>query len=287
MEKANRLLEKFNNVKTLPQVAIQLSRLISDENSNMHDFEEMIRMDPTLVVRLLRLVNSSYYGLEQKVENISRAVVFIGMRNLRNMIVTEALKDIFSKESHSSVFSKEQLWLHCTATSICGQMITERIFGQKGENAFLCGMLHDVGMIVENQVEEELFIQICGSYQQNGETFTDYEKTLMGTDHCEVGYLLARDWNVPEEVQEGIKHHHDRLEDVSPSSVTGINQIATYIVTKMKSAPITGMDAEISPPLAEHIKEYMDEYKALAKDLPEEMAKASELYESKGDERDG
>lgn len=287
MEKAKRLLQQFNNVKTLPQVAIRLSKLISDETSNMHDFEKMIRMDPTLVVRLLRLVNSPYYGLQQKLENISRAVVFIGMKNLRNMIVTDAMKDIFSNGSDEKLFSRRQLWLHCTATSICSQLISERIFGQKGENAFLCGILHDVGMIVEDQVAEDMFLKSCRAYKQNSKSITDYEREILGTDHCEVGYLLAQDWNVPEEVQEGIAHHHEKLSDVLPSSVTGITQISIYIVTKMNYPPMNGLDAVISTPLAAHIRENMDEYKALARDLPNEMSKARELYESGAEEKHG
>ena len=99
MATARALLRKFNNVTTLPHIEIRLSKLISDENSTMREFEEVIRLDPTLVLRLLRLVNSSYYGLRQKINSISRAVVFVGMKNLRNMVVTEALKGIMKNGS--------------------------------------------------------------------------------------------------------------------------------------------------------------------------------------------
>ena len=95
MPTAKSLLNKFTTAKTLPHIAIKLTKLISDENSTMQDFEKMIKMDPTLVLRLLRGANSPYYGLRQKVNSISRAVVVIGINNLRNMIVTEGLKEIF------------------------------------------------------------------------------------------------------------------------------------------------------------------------------------------------
>ena len=109
MATAEALLKKFKELKTLPHVAIRLSKLISDENTTMQEFENLIKMDPTLVLRLLRTVNSSYYGLRQKVSSISRAVILIGMRNLRNMVVTEALKDIFSQGSNEEVFSRRLL----------------------------------------------------------------------------------------------------------------------------------------------------------------------------------
>ena len=279
MPAAQALLEKFNTIKTLPHVAIRLTKLISDENSTMQDFEKMMKMDPTLVLRLLRVVNSSYYALRQKVDSISRAVVIIGMNNLRNMIVTETLKDIFKESQEQDAFSRNRLWLHCAAVSICSQMISERIFGQNGENAFLCGILHDIGMIVEDQTAHDLFNHACKAYAQDSGTIIDHEKKIIGTDHCEVGYLLAKDWKLPFEVQEGIKQHHKALKEVSPSSITGIIQISEYIVSKLNYTAIPGMNTMLSSPLATHIRENVGEYKALVKDLPDEMSKASDLYE--------
>ena len=92
----------------------------------------MIKMDPTLVMRLLKLVNSPFFGLRQEVDSISRAVVVVGTKNLRNMVVTTALKNVFTQTSAEDVFSKVRLWLHSAAVGICSQMISERIFGQKG-----------------------------------------------------------------------------------------------------------------------------------------------------------
>jgi len=280
METAQALLKKFINTKTLPHVGIRLSKLISDKNSTMKEFEKLIKMDPTLVLRLLHTANSSYYGLRQRVDSISRAVIMIGMRNLRNMVVTEALKDTFRQSSDEDIFSRRLLWLHCAAVGICSQMISERIFAQKGEDAYLCGILHDIGMIVEDQVEQDLFFQACKAYEPASKPITDYEREIIGTDHCAIGYLLARDWQLPVEVQEGIKQHHKTLEQVSPSSITGIVQIAEYFVSKLNYTAIPGMNAMLSPPLIAHIRDNLVEYKALIQDFPDEMSKAKDLYES-------
>ena len=279
MTRAHSLLKKFNNSKTLPHVAIRLSRLISDENSSIREFEEIIKMDPSLIVRLLRVVNSPYYGLRQKVDSIARAVVFIGMKNLHNLVVVEALKNVFKESPHEDIFSRRILWLHCAAVSICGKMISERIFEQKGEDVFLCGILHDIGMIVEDQVAQDLFLQACKTYEPESGQITKYEREVIGTDHCAIGYELARDWKLLPGIQEGIKNHHKMLEDVSPSSITGIIQIAEYIVSLSGYPAIPGMKGMLSPPLTTHIKNKSEEYKTLARDLPDEMLKARDLYE--------
>jgi putative nucleotidyltransferase with HDIG domain len=278
MPTAKELLNKFSAAKTLPHIAIKLTKLISDENSTMQDFEKMIKMDPTLVLRLLRGANSPYYGLRQKVNSISRAVVVIGINNLRNMIVTEGLKEIFKDKKSENVFSRNRLWLHCSAVSICSQMIMERIFGLNGEDAFLCGILHDIGMIIEDQTAPDLFYRVCNTYDENSKPITDYEKEIVGTDHCAIGYLLAKDWQLPIEIQEGIQRHHKMLDHVSPSSLTGVIQLAEFIVSQLDYTAIPGMKAKLSPPLANHIRDNVKEYKALVRELPNEMSKAKDLY---------
>jgi HD-like signal output (HDOD) protein len=279
MPTAKGLLDKFTTAKTLPHIAIKLTKLISDENSTMQDFEKMIKIDPTLVLRILRGANSPYYGLRQKVNSISRAVVVIGINNLRNMIVTEGLKEIFKDKNSKNAFSRSRLWLHCAAVSICSQMIMERIFGLNGEDAFLCGILHDIGMIVEDQAAPDLFSRVCNTYDENSRPITDYEKEIVGTDHCEIGHLLAKDWQLPIEIQEGIQRHQ-MLDHVSPSSLTGVIQLAEFIVSQLDYTAIPGMKAKLSLPLATHIRDNVKEYKALVRDLPNEMSKAKDLYTS-------
>jgi putative nucleotidyltransferase with HDIG domain len=160
-------------------------------------------------------------------------------------------------------------------------MIAERIFGQNGEDAFLCGILHDIGMIVEDQVAQDLFVEACRAYQPNCRPITDYEREHIGSDHCVIGYLLAREWKLPIEVQQGIKHHHKTLNDVFPSSITGIIHIAEYIAAKLNYKAIPQMNVILSPSMADHIRDNIGEYKTLIKDLPEAISKARDLYESK------
>jgi len=277
---APELIRKFNNAKTIPHVAVRLTQLISSENSSFHEFEKLIRLDPTLVLRVLRMANSAYFALKQKVDSISRALVFIGMKNLRNMIVTEALRDIFKSDSEQTKFSRNHLWLHSAVVAICSQMISERILGQKGEDAFLCGILHDIGMIVEDQVAHEAFISVCETYQPNARPITDYETDTIGANHCELGYMLAQNWQLPFVVQEGVKLHHDYRIDRPAQDIVSIIQISEYIAAKLNYSALPDMTAALPPNLINHIKENMGEYKIIVKDLPDEIAKAKEIYES-------
>ncbi len=281
MPDANDLIKKFSELKTLPHVAIKVAQLSSDDNSTMQDFEEIIKLDPVLVTRLLRLVNSPYFGLVQKIESISKAVVFTGMKQLRNLVAVEALRNMFKGDDEE--FSARKLWLHSATVAILAEMIAKRIFGQDGEDVFLAGIIHDIGLIVENQVAGEELRAACKAFRAGEGNLIDCERAMLGTDHAEVGYLLAKDWGLPPEVLSSIRSHHLSGQKKSLSSVGSILQLAEFMAAKMKYWPIPGPLEPLPADLARHVKNMMANYKIIIRDLPGEMAKAKELYEADAD----
>lgn len=275
---AKDIVKKFSDLKTLPHVAIRVTQLTNDEKSTMHDFEEIIKLDPVLVTRLLRLVNSPYFGLSQKVESISKAVVFTGMKQLRNMVAVEGMRNLYEGKGDDH-FSREKLWLHSATVAILAEMIAKRVFGQEGEDAFLAGIIHDIGLIAEDQVAGDLLRQACKAYKNGGKSLIECEQEIIGTSHGEVGGLLARDWKLPDEVFKSIRFHHDHAKQHPVSSVPSILQLAEYMANKLKHTPINGPIEPLPPLLARHVKNMMANYKIIVRDLPEEMAKAKELYD--------
>lgn len=277
MTTADQFIEKFSDTHPLPHVVSRLSKLIADSESTMKDFEEVIKMDPILVSRLLRLVNSPFYGLAQSVDSISRAVAFLGMKNLHNLVVTDALKNIFIAPHKESIFSKKRLWIHSASVSICAKMVAERIFGINGDDALLCGILHDFGLLVEEQVAHKKFITICEQCKSSSQLVA-LERKHLDTDHSEICALLTRSWNMPATLQEAIANHHRLLDHIEPASLTGILQIAEYLAGQQGHSTLPDMGIEISPPLIEHIQDNIDEYTILLEDIPEEMEKAQAIF---------
>jgi HD-like signal output (HDOD) protein len=279
MPSARELVKEFSDLKTLPHVAIKVTQMISAESTTMQDFEEVIKLDPILVMRLLKLVNSPFFGLANKVDSISKAVVFIGMKNLRNLVAVEALRDLFNSKAEEDGFSRQNLWMHSATVAILAQMISQRIFGMEDEDIFLAGIIHDIGLIVEDQLAGDLLREACALTVSDSRPLIETEGQIIETNHCKVGSLLCTEWNLPEDVLGAIKFHH-RLDKVSPvPGVTSILQLAEYIAEKMKYGAIPGYVAPLASYLVPHVKERMTDYKILIKSLPEEMAKAKELYE--------
>lgn len=278
MSKSKEFFDAFADIHPLPHIVTKVNDLINDTESTMKDFENVIKMDPVLVTRLLALVNSPYYGLAQTVDSIGRAVAFLGMKNLHNLVVVDALKNIFKDNPKpGSGFSKLKLWEHSAAVAICSKMVAERIFGINGDDAFLCGILHDFGLLVEEQVKPEEFQQIYTSVTSTS-LLVEAEQTAFSTSHNEIGHLMTLDWNMPITVQEAIRDHHLLSEEIEPASLTGIIQIAEYISSQLDYKTLPGVETLIPPQITAHLQENIDEYNILIEDLPEEMEKASEVY---------
>ncbi len=279
MKNPETLMARFKAVKTLPHVAMKLIKMIAADEGMARDYEDVIRHDPTLVMRVFKLVNSAHFGLAEKVEDLSEALSVMGLNNLRNMVVIEALKEIYKGKMKAGKFSGKALWNHCLATGLCCRMISERIFDQKGDDAFLSGLLHDVGLMVEFQAAPDQFEAMSESRKgKESVSLIDHENKVFGTNHSETGFWLAREWKLPAVVQFGIRDHHTMLDDVSPSSITGLIQLGELIASRSGYMAHPEHEDTLSPPLVRHLRDNIDAYLNIQQDLNEEMDRAKGVY---------
>jgi HD-like signal output (HDOD) protein len=280
MYTARELIRKYSRGNTFPHIIARLAKLINDDESTLRDFEEIISLDPALTARLLTIVNSSYYGLLHKVDSISRAIAVLGMKNLHYVAVTNALKGMFKTGRGTTSLPVDLLWTHSAAAGICSKMIAERIFSINGDDAYLTGLLHDIGLIVEWQGAKKEFTTVYELLKPDDLTIIELEDKYVGTNHCDIGYMLAEEWGIPDPSREAILEHHTILDSVKPDSPTGILQISEYIISQLDFTVKEGVHHPLSPPLLNHVKEYMEEYMVLADELPEELDRVRELFDS-------
>ncbi|PID72668.1 MAG: signal transduction protein [Desulfobulbus propionicus] len=280
MNEAEHYIQQFKKVKTLPHIVTKLAQMINDEDSTLQDFEEVIRLDPALVARLLTLVNSSYFGMSRKVDSISRAVALLGMKNLHNMAVTDAIQSMIDTDAASHTFSPKRLWSHSAAVGICCKMIAERILSINGDDAYLAGILHDIGLIVLFETAREDFLAIINSLEPGGLTIEQLEQEKLGTDHTQIGYLLVQEWQIAQPLAEAIRDHHNQAKNFPEKSVAAIVQIAEYIVNQVNFSLKDGQQAPLPEELSKHVQKNLEEYKVLAEDLPEELENITNLYGS-------
>jgi putative nucleotidyltransferase with HDIG domain len=280
MPSARKLINSFSELKTLPTIAIRVTQLANSESTTIQDFEEVIKLDPVLVMRILRLVNSPFFGLSSKVESLSKAVVFVGLKQLRNLVAVEAAREFFGDDTVHTDFPRKNLWFHSATVAILAQMISRRIFRQKGDDVFMAAILHDIGLIVMDQIVPDDFRKACKAYSA-GEKFPlfESENEIIGTNHTEVSWLLAKDWKLPDEVIDAIRHHHNYSTAYPIPSVISILQLAEFMACRLKKSVVFDTIDPLPAYLENHVKENIAEYRVLLKALPEEMSNAEELFE--------
>ena len=198
-----RQLENCARLPSLSSINNVLHELLHAEQCYTSQISDVIRRDPSMTTRLLRLVNSVYFGLSTPVSNIEEAVFYLGVRQIRQLaMVTPVIEDL-QKLSGQFPFPWREFWQHCIATAILTREITGDIRPALDEVDYISGLLHDVGKIVMISVFPAHFREIQEALRDGIEDLLEAENRILGVDHSELGALYLEHHNLPELVVEG------------------------------------------------------------------------------------
>ena len=221
-DKATRLRDLLDlvddsEISSIKTTVAELIRLINDPKSSAKDLKEVILLDPPLTAKLLKLANSAYYGFPRSIGDIQEAVVCVGFDELKELALHQKVSQLFNHNDDFMGYSRALLWKHCVAVAVCGKLIYTKELNQAGGNAYVCGLIHDIGIIIEDQFLLDAFFQILDSYGARESDFMTLEQQKFGYDHADIGHAIAVDWNFPEEIATAIKFHHniDQTDDES------------------------------------------------------------------------
>ncbi len=209
-----------------PGNIMRISRLLDDDNVSARKIIEAIGFEPMLVGRILRLANSTIYGLERNVTSIQSAISAIGNTNLREIVMMEMVSSYFGQQIHSSLIARK-MWVHSLAVAIVSRELSEMLQMKGTEEAFICGLLHDVGKMIFLSSDFKGFLALQNEVGQ--ETMLDRERCRYDYDHAEIGALIARRWRLQEEVCTSIEYHHNPALAIRASLVTHIVEVADII----------------------------------------------------------
>lgn len=207
IQRWNVLLEKLNDIPTLPMVATRVTELINDPNSSSSDIADVLKKDQVLTAKVLKLINSPYYGIPGEVTDIRRALAYLGFNTLAQLVLSISIISLF-KEKKTGAFSMAGFWKHALATAVASEIIAKKIDYPKPEECFTCGLLHDVGKIVLFQLSPEDFHKIIEIAEREKISFTDVEKRLEVPPHGYLGEYIANKWRLPMVIRMSIRYHH-------------------------------------------------------------------------------
>jgi len=201
-------LDKVSQLTPIPKVAQQVLAISEDPRSSAGQLAEIVQQDPTITANVLKLVNSAYYGYSREISNIQKAIVVLGFDEVRNITIAASLSsDIDLPESR--LFKRQKFWLHSLASATIARTIAMRNPKVNAEDAFIIGLLHDIGDIVLDQHFHDLFIEAMENADESKDDLNLSERALMGVDHAEVGGVIARNWDLPVSLEKAIMYHHE------------------------------------------------------------------------------
>jgi HD-like signal output (HDOD) protein len=217
-------VRKVATIATLPEVTAQIIRTVEDPRSTASALHKIVAHDPALVTRILKVVNSSFYGLPGQIGSIERAIVLLGLNAVKNIAVAASLGQLFRGAKLCEGFTAKDLWAHCVAVGVTAREIARQMKQPIADEAFLAGMIHDVGLLVELQLWPEKLRNVCETARAGQQPFCEVERAVFGVDHQQLGQGLAEMWKFPRTCQLVAGYHHQ------PSTLADKNRMLVTLV---------------------------------------------------------
>ena len=207
-----------------------LRELLDAEQCYTSQIADVIRRDPSMTTRLLRLVNSVYYGLSTPVSSIEETVFYLGVRQIRQLaVVTPIIEDLQKLAGHSQ-FPWREFWRHCIATAIITREILGDVQPASDEADYVAGLLHDVGKIVMAAAFPDHFNQVQARLREEDADLLQIETETFWMDHCELGALYLGTHKLPEVTMKAVRYHLDPKRAGRDNRITAAVQVADLFV---------------------------------------------------------
>ncbi len=204
---STKLIQHIDKLPQFPESIAALQREITNPDVKITEIAQKIATDPALTADLLKLVNSAAFMLPKRVDNISEAVKFVGLKQLRNLLYSYGAQESLGKGTEET----KNLWMHSYRTAFYAYSIARSILKKKDilDYVYVGGILHDMGKIVLSAVHPELMTHIRNFTAQKGIPAKLFEDFSTGLNHAEISALIAEKWNFPDVLIDAIRFHHD------------------------------------------------------------------------------
>lgn len=201
-------LEKITDLPTLPAIAMEVNRMLQDEDVTIDSLCDTIEKDQSIVGKLLKLSNSAFYGLRFRVRSVREAAMLVGLSSLRNVVISVSVIKAFCGTRSVEGLNIEDFWKHSISVAIIGKELASQSKIAQPDEAFLGGLLHDIGKIVMIQHFQDEFIQVWKRIKAENELFYQAEDACQIAGHALIGGIIAQKWRMPENLVHVIRYHN-------------------------------------------------------------------------------
>lgn len=279
-ELLDRTIGRIREISSLPAVVEQMTAVVASDRSSADDLRVVVEADPALAARMLRTVNSAAYGLAAPVHTIHKAICYLGFNEVKNLALTASIAPMFRAAPAVGGYDRRGLWRHSVAVAVAARTLAARLGNPRTEEAFLAGLLHDVGVILMDQYLHPAFTQIVAAFSPQRPLW-EIEFEIVGFNHTDLGAGVAERWRLPAGPVDAIRHHHRAdLCTGDNRCIVQMVEVANYVCTKFGYSA-TGICPVGAPSTAtlSAIQLRTDDLVALTHQLPQELEKRRSLFD--------
>lgn len=239
------VVDKAENLAYLPTIVLKLMEIISNPDVSVTDVVGIIKKDQGLAARVFKVANSSFYGRVKKAEQLTEAVVTLGLRGLKSFVISQAVKHVLT----TSGMDDHTLWQHAVKVSVAASVLAKELKREVIEDALMGGLVHDIGkaFIVSAYPNAPALIQQKAA--KEGILYYEAEQKLLGFDHATVGAMITEKWHFPPRIVSVIRYHHSEDEGKNASAdslvLARIVKLADMISNQYDVLSQTSADARL------------------------------------------
>ena len=263
-------------------MATKFNELINNPNSSASDIADVLKKDQVLTAKVLKLINSPYYGIPGGVTDVQRALAFLGFNTLAQLILGMSVFSMFPSDQNED-FPLIAFWRHALATAVCSEVIAKKIKYPKPTECFTCGLLHDIGKVVMYQIAQDMLVSVVKKAKAEKKSFAACEVELDVPGHAFLGDFIAGKWGLPQVIRSSIRYHHQDVREMS--TILQSEKIPIHVVALANSLVIrmnvghSGdySDGGLEPYMYQALGMTFEDVEKICEQTEQEMKKAGSL----------
>jgi len=248
------VLEKIKSIKNLNMLPVVVSKLLevtSNPKSSVSDVSKVVSSDPTLTANILKIVNSPFYGFPRTITTINQALVILGFTDIRNIALSLTVFD----KLKSSLLDVSEFWKHSLGVGIASKVIAEKLKYAKPEEAFICGLLHDIGKLILSEYFSDRFKLILKVVEMKPVYISQAEEAILeGINHAQIGSWVTEKWKLPPVITKTVALHHSPVIAGTVDELAGIVNHANNLC-RLKKIGFSG--DSLGPDFNEEVTEFL------------------------------
>lgn len=275
-------IRKISSISTLPHVALKIVELTSDPTSTAGDLENVIKSDPALTARLLKMSNSAHFGLSERILEIRKAVIFLGFKTVKDLALSASVCELFRNSTQIGRYKRTDLWKHSIGVALCSKAISQKSEMGLEDYVFSTGILHDLGIVMMDQYLHDHFLAVMSHPSGDKVTLEELEEEIIGFSHQDLAKGVITNWNLPQEFQVSVANHHNPSR--SSKSVKSLLCVLFLANTVCNAINFGFVETrKVNPEEFNHALQVLNftktDVQILLEDMPREFDKARDLIE--------